>query len=131
MNTKLIDMANDLALAIARIPGSSVERDKAAAIAGDMRNEIWDAIRAGETTIRPEVMAFAVLMETKLYMNDHKGGWRNDTPEALLERLYEEVDELKEALLVKSVRIANEAADVANFAMMIADVGGFLKPRRP
>lgn len=37
--------------------------------------------------VRPEVAAFAIAMERKLRKNDHKGGWQDDAPEALLARL--------------------------------------------
>lgn len=74
--------------------------------------------------LRPEVARFAQLMERRLRANDHKGGWRGDTPHALLRRLREETDELYLAITAEDV--GNEAADVANFAMMIADVCGAL-----
>ena len=87
----------------------------------------------------PVVTAFAAEMENKLAENRHKGdreGWLKDTPEALLERLDEEVTELKEAVRlmktlppseVTKMRVTQEAADVGNFAMMVADVCGGLK----
>ncbi len=83
------------------------------------------------------VLAFAHRMEAKLELNRDKGdreGWLKDHPAALVERLREELVELEEALgslafvaptgAERSTpeEIANEAADVANFAMMIADV---------
>lgn len=94
-------------------------------------------------TLRPEVLAFAQAMEAKLRENDHKGGWKNDDPRALLRRLREETDELDPAVTAyearrrerpgdddhvaeASRRVLREAADVANFAMMIADVCGAL-----
>jgi len=75
-------------------------------------------------------------MEHKLSTNRRKGdaaGWRADGPERLQPRLDDEVEELDHALsdhysstgrsnqaaLRKEVLL--EAADVANFAMMIAD----------
>jgi hypothetical protein len=44
--------------------------------------------------LRPEVAAFAQLMERELRKNDHKGGWKDDTTHELLERLFEETAEL-------------------------------------
>lgn len=94
--------------------------------------------------LRPVVLAFAQLMEAKLRDNDHKPGWRNDSWKALLERLREETVELEGALLHatfydtsdRGARMnpadllrngaAREAPDIANFAMMIADVCGAL-----
>lgn len=84
----------------------------------------------------PHVFAFACAMEFKLSVNRRKGdaaGWRRSGADALSERLDAEVEELDEALGVyysahrderdekarKDVLL--EAADVANFAMMIAD----------
>ena len=78
---------------------------------------------------RPDVLAFAVLMELKLRHNDHKDHWRLLGLEEMLRLLDIEVDELKDATQdnVSSDNIALEAADVANFAMMIADNCGGLK----
>lgn len=92
--------------------------------------------------VRPVVKWFAGIMEQKLKKNDHKGGWLKCDSESLLERLREETEELENVLgwrkqdTGRSVgegvqfidtsdeAIANEAADIANFAMMIADVCG-------
>jgi NTP pyrophosphatase (non-canonical NTP hydrolase) len=95
----------------------------------------------------PTVTAFAALMRQKLDENRAKKGgregWINDTPQALLARLREETAELEDARqwkgddgpLVGSYAraLAYECADVANFAMMIADVvGGLLvEPNTP
>lgn len=81
----------------------------------------------------PYVLAFARLMEAKLAKNRHKGdrsGWIKNEPDRLAERLLEELEELETEIgngmnYVPS-RVASEAADVANFAMMIADVCGGL-----
>ncbi len=88
----------------------------------------------------PTVTAFARIMIAKLDANQHKGdGWKSDRPEDLLRRLREETTELATMLARKhrdagglskvtpdeyawwSKRVGEEAADVANFAMMIAD----------
>jgi NTP pyrophosphatase (non-canonical NTP hydrolase) len=91
--------------------------------------------------LRPVVLAFAHLMEAKLKENDWKRGWKKDSALALLGRLREETAELDEKVQARSrfqlainpppalrlnELIANEAADVANFAMMVADVCGGL-----
>lgn len=84
---------------------------------------------------RPEVRAFADLMEAQLRKNDHKGGWKNDRPHALLKRLYDEAAELGHAMPYDDdfdpENVGWEAADVANFAMMIADVCGALPAPAP
>lgn len=88
---------------------------------------------SGSKTL-PWVLRFAHLMEGKLAANRHKGdreGWINDEPEALLKRLLEETDELRSALAEGRTKdIPGEAADVANFAMMIADHADGLEPGR-
>jgi len=80
---------------------------------------------------RKAVTDFAKLMEERLRDNDHKGGWANDTPSSLLARIFEEWLELRDALKVVTPwgrrqdycrkAVCCECADVANFAMMIAD----------
>lgn len=88
----------------------------------------------------PEVIAFAHLMQHKLNMNAHKDGegwgrdssgkrgWKSCSPQFLMDKLYEEVLELTIAIhegdSAKSIR--QEAADVGNIAMMLADVCGAL-----
>lgn len=78
--------------------------------------------------IRPEVAAFAQAMELKLRENEHKGGWKNCDIFYLFSRLAEETAELKHAVIDRypKTSVLDEAADVANFAMMIADVCGAL-----
>lgn len=94
-------------------------------IANAMRTAVAEA-----TLLRPEVLAFAHAMERKLRANDHKGGWQNESFTYLLRRLRREVDELS-VLPPKEEwnNILDEAADVGNFAMMIADVCGVLRAR--
>lgn len=79
----------------------------------------------------PVVMRFAVAMEGKLAQNRHKGdraGWLAMDCGELRDRLRDEVDELDDAIrnLSGPKAILAEAADVANFAMMIADREGVL-----
>lgn len=90
----------------------------------------------GVTIIQPRkaVLRFAESMEIRLRMNDHKSGWGRCQPRWLWKRMMAEGHEvLLELLRTKSeittsrlldsdceVLIA-ECADVANFAMMIAD----------
>ncbi len=77
--------------------------------------------------VRPAVQWFAVQMEKKLRENDHKKHWSECSVDYLYDRMDQEVVELDRALL-EVERTGNgkeevifEAADVANFAMMIAD----------
>ncbi|WP_016741565.1 MULTISPECIES: hypothetical protein [Bacillales] len=79
--------------------------------------------------MREQVQWFAGRMESKLKENDHKGGWDGCGIFWLRNRLVEEVNELSDAMDaghnsesgLDLNNIICEAADVANFAMMIAD----------
>ena len=91
---------------------------------------------------RGSVRNFASLMEQVLQENDWKGGWGGLTSGYLLRRLSQELRELRKAVKTCSLMrehpwnrtneaydeakqmVAREAADVANFSMMIAEVLG-------
>lgn len=89
-------------------------------------------------TLRAEVRTFAEAMEAKLRENDHKGHWNNGSAMAAdyVRRLSEETAELVDVLRQRADlrdypddwrrRVLREAADIANFAMFIADVCGAL-----
>lgn len=81
---------------------------------------VWGLTQEG---IRDEVAQFAALMERKLKANDHKDHWEGAPMGYLLRRLKEEVEELERAVRSSNdaETIGGEAADVGNFAMMIAD----------
>jgi len=84
---------------------------------------------------RQELRWFARRMEDELRANDHKGGWHSCGDGYLLRRIADERAELGRALRKLARKVARggtvtqkeiqsvvaEAADVANFAMMIAD----------
>lgn len=72
---------------------------------------------------RREVRTFAERMERALRANEHKGGWQAMAPEQLYLRVIEELDELLKEIQWNGdpEKIAAEAADAANFLMMIAD----------
>lgn len=81
--------------------------------------------------MRDEVKSFAQAMEYKLRRNDHKGGWEERDTATLFDRLEDEVRELRAAIEDGNpYEIVMEAADVANFAMMIAwnALKGSVKP---
>lgn len=72
----------------------------------------------------PTTAWFKRMMDTKLHENKHKGHWAKLDWTLLFGLMVAEVEELKEELDQPdhdAVAIAREAADVANFAMMIAD----------
>ncbi|HZG59351.1 MAG TPA: hypothetical protein VEY68_02410 [Anoxybacillus sp.] len=78
--------------------------------------------------VRESVKWFAEQMETKLRENDKKGGWDNCKIYWLIKRMREETNELLNAvdlhrdLGATKENIIRESADVANFAMMVADI---------
>jgi len=80
--------------------------------------------------IRPEIKKFAGLMEMKLMKHDPgRGGmsWKNDAgPQQYLDGLDKILVELKEAV-GKKRGIGLKAADLANYAMMLADLAGDLE----
>lgn len=64
-------------------------------------------------------------MVAKLDENSRKGtrlDWREDSPRDLLRRVRQEVEELAEVIEYDDpAEVLEEAADVANMAMMVAD----------
>lgn len=84
--------------------------------------------------VRPIVQWFSKQMEKKLKLRDYRGGWEDCTFQYLISRLRHETDELlfehfrhridtsTEKPISEKIKqkIITEAADVANFAMMIA-----------
>lgn len=84
------------------------------------------------------VLRFALLMDKKLAENMHKGDWRTVcSPQQaglwLIARLKAELGELEAEIIGNPYRggfdaeaIGLECADVANFALMIADIFGAL-----
>lgn len=77
--------------------------------------------RAHEEHVRA-VVEFGAVMIAKLDKNAHKGHWSTCSVYYLLDRLNQERHELVLAVDSNDAeKIRDEAADVANFAMMIAD----------
>ncbi len=76
-------------------------------------------------SIEAVVRWFGQCMLDKLKANSHKGfTWRSDNADELFKRLTDELMELGDELLkprVDKEKIIKECADVANFAMFIAD----------
>ena len=89
-----------------------------------------ERLRAERDAVRKPVRWFAEQMERKLKANDYKEHWSECEDEWLIERLGDECAELHRAYRSNRLPsnrakqqqcIIDEAADVANFAMMIAD----------
>ena len=73
--------------------------------------------------LAPEVRTFVEAMVYKLYKNRHKGKWEGMSLDSLENLLRDEVAELHDAIQRQnSTWVLLEAADIANFAMMIANV---------
>lgn len=87
------------------------------------------ALRETVEAVRAPVRWFAEQMESKLREHDDRDGWYDCDWQWLLSRLRDEVQELQTVLACMSgfghdqyaKKVINEASDVANFAMMIAD----------
>ncbi|WP_017814425.1 hypothetical protein [Paenibacillus shenyangensis] len=80
-------------------------------------------IKFNPTFVRDEVADFAIGMEEVLVKNDHKSGWKECDLAYLMDRLFQEMQEVYAAIGQgeSAARIRSECLDVANFAMMIAD----------
>ena len=69
------------------------------------------------------LLKFALDMERKLIENDHKTGWKQLSPQWIINRIRQETQELETALKnEKSIKeIQLECADISNFAFMLWD----------
>ena len=92
--------------------------------------------------LRPELLKFALAMENQLRQNDSKRHWRGDTGRGarwgpmrwfdIANRIRGELTELRTLMKSERLRargdfrhrVTKEAADVANFAMMMSDIYG-------
>lgn len=77
--------------------------------------------------LRREVEWFAKQMERRLKENDHKPGWKHDSLSSLVVRLDEEVSKIWSNIALFEgesdyEEIYEDAIDLGNFAMMVADV---------
>lgn len=94
-------------------------------------------MKMNSSVVRVALLWFAQCMEEKLDENDTKDDWafknthtktdRTLVSRTLVEQLRGELKELEAALDNDEPRenVIRECADVANFAMMIADIHGF------
>lgn len=82
--------------------------------------------------VKIKVTLFANEMIKKFKTHEHKGGWKNmntkEDLQKLLGWLKDEVKELETALESESdENVVKEAADVANYALIISDLVGRTK----
>ena len=83
--------------------------------------------------MRHAVVNFAEQMEARLKEHDvDKGGWGECTFRFLLDELKYHVEDLEEAIFEQGIfgNVEQEAADIANFAMMIRDNFNNLRKKR-
>jgi len=79
--------------------------------------------RIEATNYDKEIKQLTDAMRYKLKKNAHKGRWEDLGLSDVIKRLREETDELEEAALSGSeIEIILEAADVANFALMVVNI---------
>ncbi len=77
--------------------------------------------------LRPEVRAFAEEMEKQLKANEHKGHWDDCKEDFLYDELDKNFQILDFALANNDMpEILRRCANIANFAMMLADNEGNL-----
>lgn len=70
-----------------------------------------------------DLKRFIHAMEYKLRLNAHKGRWEDLDIDEALKKLSSEVEELRGAIkLGNTMEIILEAADIANFAMIVASI---------
>jgi hypothetical protein len=81
--------------------------------------------------VRPEVAAFASVMESRLKENASRADWRSLNFYYLVTALTSNVGQLIRAFQADKPEIVlRSAADTANYAMMIADLYGELAKRK-
>lgn len=124
------------------IDGLSNGKAKMYDLCTEHQAEIIGAAESVYQIFRPEVWAFAALMERKLReQDDVKVGWKDCDPNFLFMKLedyvgkldgelaaFEESDETDQML---GLQVGLRSADVTNMAMMIADVSGVLDLTTP
>lgn len=98
---------------------------------GKREGTIGMSEQQNDIELRPALRRFAVAMERKLRANDYKGGWEDEPLEYLIDHAWDELHELNKSLFPESsadpALCVDEAADIANYCMMIAD--RFLRER--
>ena len=80
---------------------------------------------------RPELEAFANVMEARLRENANRGDWRALNFYYLIACLASNIGQLVRAFQVSKPEVVlRSAADTANYAMMIADLYGELSAKK-
>lgn len=129
LNNTLISLSNELKKALDKAACTEGEAwcdDSGGVCNGCYRMRLHQIDALESQMPREEVVWFAKQMEVKLAQNDHKSHWTGEQDYRLLAGLDSEIRELKQELIrgpnsMNADPIIEEAADVANMAMMIAD----------
>lgn len=81
-------------------------------------------IPPGIAALEPKIKTFVDAMVFKLAKNSHKGAWEDVEFATARRRLMQEVEELDSAVQHGGnvIELILEAADVANFALIIANI---------
>lgn len=104
--------------------------DRDCVIVYELGDEIANFVQQMEPNPKPRkvVSEFAHDMEKQLKKNDIKGGWGQEHPEFLSKCLWENFEKLTYGALKKADKdkyeITKLCANIANYAMMIADNEG-------
>lgn len=103
---------------------NGVELPKAPKVEIDF-SHVWVEIKkmGYEANLNKVLAWFTTKMKFKLHKNRHKGfSYRKESADVLFSQLIKECQELRKEITKRSRQdIISECADVANFAMMIAD----------
>lgn len=90
---------------------------------GGTHIRVWVPPELADLGIAPDLQRFVDAMVYKLRRNAHKGRWSDLSLEGALKRLEGEVGELQGVLPRRSsIETLMEAADVANMALIIANI---------
>ncbi|KEF40153.1 hypothetical protein M670_00169 [Schinkia azotoformans MEV2011] len=89
-----------------------------------VKNEVLNNPIESVSIVRNVVWQFAKAMESQLRVNEHKGNWEESHHEYLIEQLLKNLNCLGKELCKADkdkIEISIRSANIANFAMMIAD----------
>ncbi len=84
--------------------------------------QLCDAVKTPSCEPRESIKNFAQHMESALVENEHKGGWQGCEMSHFIKCLKKQLQDLMLSLADRdNERITKEAADIANFCMMISE----------
>jgi len=107
----------------------------ASALLDQYRDQQAGEMKFSVQELRPEVLAFALLMEQRLREKDADKGqsWKNADMNRLRVAAISKAGMLEQSICTwtgpLNVYLSKHSIDLANYAMMIADVAGALDPQ--